>query len=300
MLIRTQCPLGGPPEADREVYPANFDATQVTPEIFSARRMPDRMHYRMVRNAQTGCLRADPILDQDTVLALYRASEVTQVSIAQYAAEAYAHYLEKALPLLPDRRGALEIGCGHGAFLSTLLDKGFAAARGVEPSADAVAKACDRVRAGIVQGILAPGLFPPESFSLVCGFQVLDHLIDPNECLRLCRESLAPGGVMYWICHNVGAPIARLLGARCPIVDIEHVVLYDKRTIAALFARNGFEVVEVFDVRNAYPLSYWLHLAPLPVAIKRPLARLLNGASLADWRLAANFGNMGVVARRQA
>jgi hypothetical protein len=103
---------------------------------------------------------------------------------------------------------------------------------------------------------------------------------------------------MFWICHDVGSPLARLLGERCPIIDIEHVVLYDKKTIVQLFARNGFEVIDVFGVRNAYPLSYWLHLAPLP---RKQLAlRFVQASGLGRWQVRANLGNMGIIARKPA
>ncbi len=298
MLIRTRCPIDGTDDADVEIYPANFDAERVTPEVFSARRMPDRTHYRMVRNARTGCLRANPILDNDTILSLYGLSKVTEESVASLAAETYARYLPKALPLVPDKRGAMEIGCGHGAFLPRLLDAGFSRVVGIELSADALEKAEPRVRSHIVRQPLQRGVFDPESFSLVCGFQVLDHLANPTEVLDAAYEILVPGGVMYWICHDVGSWLARILGERCPMIDIEHVVLYDRKTISRLFARNRFETVEVFGVRNAYPLDYWAHLAPLPGALKRLLRSFLKAGGVGRWQLAANFGNMGIIARK--
>ena len=298
MLIHTRCPLDGTDDADVEVYPANFDIERVTPDIFSARRVPDRMHYRMVRNTRTGCLRANPILDTDTILALYRASKVTDESVEALAAETYGRYLHRAMPLIPDRRAAMEIGCSHGAFLEKLLEAAFSRVVGIEPSADAVLKADPRVRSCIIHEPLRHGAFEPESFSFVCGFQVLDHLTDPNEVLEAAREILVPGGVMYWICHDVGSLFARLLGERCPMIDIEHVVLYDRKTLARLFERNGFITVEVFGVRNAYPLDYWARLAPLPGMVKRVLRSLLKSSGAGRWQLAANFGNMGIIARK--
>jgi len=296
MLIHTKCPIDGTDDLDEELYPASFDLEHVTPEVFSARRMPDRMHYRMVRNKRTGCVRADPILDLETILALYQQSRVNQQDVAPYTLKTYEKYLERVLPLLPDKRGALEIGCATGLFLEQLFTRGFSVVKGIELSADAVEKAPMQVRPHILQQPLTPGLFTPESFSLVCGFQVLDHLIQPNEILTASWEILAPGGIMYWICHDIGSPVARLLGERCPIIDIEHVVLYDKRTLAKLFSRNNFDVLHVFGVSNAYPLSYWLHLAPVPK--KEWFLPFLNATGLGRWQMNANLGNMCIIARK--
>lgn len=296
MLIHTRCPIDGTDDADEELYPANFDLDHVTPEVFSARRMPDRMHYRMVRNKRNGCVRADPILDNESVVALYQRSRVNLESLAVASTKTYAHYLERALPYLPNRHGAIEIGCAGGLFLAHLMALGFENVKGIELSADAIAKADEQVRPHIVANPLKPGLFPTASFSLACGFQVLDHLLDPNEVIGACYDLLVPSGIAFWICHDIGSPLARLLGERCPMVDIEHVVLYDRKTIAQLFRKNGFDVIRVFGVRNTYPLSYWFRLAPLP--LKSSVLRALNATGLGGWQLSANLGNMGIVARK--
>ncbi len=299
MLVHTKCPLDGTDDADVEVFPANWDPAQVDTAVFSARRMPDRLHYRMVRNRRTGCLRADPILDEDTILNLYRGSKVTYESLADYTGATYARYLKsRVLPVLADRRGALEIGCGHGFFLKALHAAGFQMVRGVEPSEDAMAKAPAEIRPEIVLGYLKEETFPANSFSLVCGFQVLDHLVQPNEVLQMAYRMLAPGGVMYWICHDIRSWPARLLGRRCPMLDIEHVVLYDQQTIRKLFEKNGFAVEDVFRVWDRYPADYWAHLAPLPQGLKGMMRGMMDGLGLGRVPLSVCFGNQCIIARK--
>jgi len=298
MLIHTRCPLDDSDDADVEVYPANFEPAQLDPEIFSARRLPDRIHYRMVRNRRNGCLRADPILDEDTLLGFYRASKMTYEPVIEFTVATYLQHFRKVVPLLPDRRGVLEIGCGSGFFLERLAPFHFDRLAGVEPSAEAVSKASPLLRLSIVQGVLAPETFPADTFSLVCGFQVLDHLARPNQVLQRCKRVLGPGGIMLWICHDIGFLLARLLGRSCPMIDIEHTVLYDRRTIRRLFELNGFEVLEVGGVANGYPLSYWTNLAPFHGLLKKTLQRLLGATGLGRLPIRANLGNMYLVARK--
>ncbi len=299
MLIHTRCPIDQTDEFDVELYPANFDLADLTPETFSARRTPDRIHYRMVKSTRSNCVRADPILDEATVTRLYRASKVTYEPEAEYAAKTYLKYLERARRYLPDKRGVLEVGCGHGFFLKHMAGLGFERVAGVELSAHAVAKADPEIRPGIVAGSLQPGLFEDEAFSLICGFQVLDHLANPNETLQICRNLLAPRGVMFWICHDIASPFARLLGERCPVIDIQHVVLYDRKTVSMLFQRNGFEVLDVFGVVNRYPLSYWTSLAPMLKTMNQALLTFLKATRLGSLPLSANFGNLGILARKR-
>jgi hypothetical protein len=150
----------------------------------------------------------------------------------------------------------------------------------------------------MVNGVLGPDTFDREAFSLICGFQVLDHLLRPNDVLQQCWRLLAAGGVMYWICHDIGWWMPRLLGRSCPIVDIEHTVLFDRRTVRQLFENNGFDVAEVAGVRNRYPLEYWLHLAPAPRPLKAAIRKVLAITRLGRVTLTVNPGNLSIVARK--
>ncbi len=288
-MIHTHCPLGGSDADDEERYPANFDPASIDAAHFSARRLPDRIHYRMVRNRATGSLRADPILSDADLERLYRQSTVTYGDLEDYSTATYIELLREITPFAPDHRGLLEIGCGTGAFLAKV--EGFDRVVGVEPSRDAAALA----KVEVVNSVLKPGLFPDGSFSLICGFQVLDHLADPNAALQICRNLLVDGGVMLWVCHDAGAPVNRLLGRYSPVVDIEHPVLYDQSTIKRLFERNDFDVLRVWRVANRYPLWYWAQLAPLPNFMKRLIVRTLRA-----WGGTArlSLGNMAIVARK--
>lgn len=299
MLIPTTCPLGGAPESDVEVYPANFDPADLNADTFSARRMPDHLHYRMVRNGETGLLRADPILDIETLANLYRESTVTYFDIEAHITRTYLEYAERVWPVIPDKRGVLEIGCGDGCVLAEFAGQGFETVAGVEPSAEAAARGREAGRPYIREGLLTDGLFAPETFSLITGFQVLDHIPNPNDVLGTCHGLLAPGGITYWICHDIEHWLPKLLGKRCPMIDIEHTVLYNKRTIRALFEQNGFEVLDVFSVANKYPLGYWLHLAPIPGAIRNVFQKLFAVTGLEKLLLRANLGNQGIVARKK-
>ena len=54
----------------------------------------------------------------------------------------------------------------------------------------------------------------------------------------------------------------------------------NRRIMRIVLTGAGFEVLEVFGVRNRYPLEYWLHLAPLPRPLKAALGRPRNRSAL--------------------
>ena len=74
-LVATRCAICGTEDNSETVYPANFDAGAFTPEIFSARRNPDRIHYRLVRCLTCGLFRSDPVASDDVLSDLYARSE---------------------------------------------------------------------------------------------------------------------------------------------------------------------------------------------------------------------------------
>ena len=294
-LQPTRCPICDTNEFDLPVYERNFEPGDLTGAVFSARRLPDRLHYRMVRCGHCGLLRSDPILTGAELARLYGESTVTYEAEAEFARATYRAALERALPLVSGRERLLEIGCGSGFFLREAQRLGFREACGVEPSAHAIAHAPIELRAAIRPGLYTAETFPAASVDVVCGFQVLDHAPDPAALLTAAHEDLRPGGVALFINHDCGAWSARLLGEASPIVDVEHTVLFDKRTVARLFEKCGFRVHEVFSVRNTYPLRYWLRMAPVPRALKALLLRVAE-SGLGRIPVTLRAGTLGIIA----
>ncbi len=294
-MRHTLCAICDTDRWDRPLYAEALGDGAFTSERFSARRLPDRIHYRMVRCGNCGLIRSDPVIEETELAGLYEASRLTYAQEAEFAGDTYARYLREVLPLAPARDRLLEIGCGNGFFLERALDLGFTEVSGVEPSRDAVEAASPRVRDAIRRDGFRDGLFPESHFSVVCGFQVFDHLANPNEILQACRRILRPGGLILLIHHDAGAWTHRLLGERSPIIDVEHIYLYDRRTMARILAKNGFEILRVFSVRNRYPISYWTGMAPIPAGLKRQLVPKLRNSALGRRAVAWKAGNLGIV-----
>lgn len=297
-LIPTRCAICGVTDQADELYPANLPPHAFTAAVFSARRVPDRTHHRMVRCRRCSLVRADPVLDPDLSAELYRASTFDYAEELDGLRSTYGAALDRLAALVPARRGILDIGCGNGFMLGLARERGWTDVRGVEPSADAIAQARPDVRELIVPDIMRRGLLPDESFDAVTMFQVLDHMPDPQTLLRDCRTVLRPGGAILALNHNVAAWSARVLGERSPIVDVEHTYLYSPETIRRLFEQAGFEVMSVASVRNTHSLAYLLHLVPMPPRLKASLLPRLRGTRLGQLRTTIPLGNLCLIARR--
>ena len=297
-LHATRCPICGTEGNALELYPANFDSQAFNSIVFSARRLPDRIHYRMVRCNNCGLVRSDPIANPEVLGQLYTKSTFDYADEIQNLRITYGHYLAKLADYGSQKDTLLEIGCGNGFFLEEALAQGYATVRGVEPSISAVAKANSRVQPYIVCDVVRPKLFEPEQFDVICMFQVLDHLPDPNSVIEECFHLLKPGGLILCINHNVEALSARILRNRSPIIDIEHTYLYNPATMQRIFAAQGFQVKRVGAVYNTYSLYYLIRLIPLPIKIKRLLLDRMENTLTGNARLRVPLGNLYLIAQR--
>jgi SAM-dependent methyltransferase len=285
------CPLCGASEAS-SVREASFDAARLGTFSFASRKRPELMHWRLVTCASCGLVYASPAPAEDVLLGAYRDAAFDAAGESRDAARTYASVVARVLPDLPDRAGALDVGAGDGAFLERLLELCFFGVVGLEPSEAARRGAPEHVRGLIRDEPFAAKLFAEGSFSLVTCLQTIEHVPEP---LALCREAhrlLQAGGAFVVVCHDRRAAPARLLGRRSPIYDVEHLQLFDRRTIRALLERSGFEGIQVHTLVNRYPLRYWLRLARAPQA----LVRLLG--PLASIPLIVPAGNLWVVGYR--
>ena len=131
-------------------------------------------------------------------------------------------------PYLPPPGRAVDVGCGHGAIVHALLERGWDA-RGFDMSEwmiDAARKhapqlGADRFVVGDVNAFPFDG-----AFELVTCFEVLEHIPDPLPALGALRDHLAPGGRLIATTPN----LEPLMPAKDPLTsDPTHVSVHSPR-----------------------------------------------------------------------
>lgn len=297
-MINLHCAICDQKEEISEFIPANFDLQCLSSKTFSARRMPDRLHYRMVECKKCGLIFSNPVLAQNKIIDLYKKSKFTYGSQTQYLKKTYGRYLKDILPGDSQKLKLLEIGCGNGFFLEEAKRIGVSEVWGIEPSAACVRQAAKQIRPKIIPDILKVGLFKPNSFDIVCCFHTLDHVIDPNKFLKIAYGLLAPKGKALFIVHDTKGLSSRLFGTRSSIFDIEHIYLFNKANFNKIFRLHNFKIISVFDVENSYPLAYWLNMSPLPMFLKQPLDKFLKFSRMDSITFSLKAGNIGIIAEK--
>ena len=271
-FIETYCAICQTQGNCETIYDANIGDSALSPIMFSARRLPDRLYYRWVRCKTCRLYRSDPVLKTD-LSGLYKESTFDYSSEVPGIARTYIQITVDALkPNIP-QGSVLEVGGGNGFYLESALECGFSNAIAVEPSIDAVNKSRPDIRKNTVISVMESGLVESNSQDLVAMFHVMDHLPEPLETLRSCVETLKPGGTLVVAVHNINSWSARLLRSKSPIIDIEHTYLYSRSTGEHLFTLAGLTDIKSHSYRNHYSVAYLLHLTPFP---KKPKEWLLN------------------------
>jgi SAM-dependent methyltransferase len=295
-FVSTNCAICGPGIAANELYPANFGVDDITPARFSARRLPDRVHYRMVRCNRCGLVRSDPVLDEATLGHLYAESTFDYEAETNNLKATYGRYLSRLRRLGGRQESLLEVGCGDGFFLEQALQQGYTRVRGVEPSSAAIAGASPQVRDQIVCDVMRPGLFADGEFDAVCMFQVFDHVPHPEVVLTACRAALRPGGLILCLNHNVESVSAHVMRERSPIIDIEHTYLYSPTTMRRIFKAGGFTVLEQGHVNNTYSIGYVVHLMPMPKRAKDLALGTMSRSRIGRLSVPVPLGNLYLIA----
>jgi SAM-dependent methyltransferase len=287
------CPVCNASADTAELFLAeNIDTSRLSGFSFASRKEPEYMCHRLVRCSICELVYAVFPPGQDELANAYHSAEYDSAEEASDAADAYLKAISPILAELPQRESVLEIGAGTGVFLERLASQGFSNLVGVEPSTAAITAAPASRRDWIHEGIFREQDFSPESFDLICCFMTMEHVSRPGELARAAFRLLRPGGAFVTVTHDYRSSVNRLLGRRSPIIDIEHLQLFSKRSIREMFARSGYADIAVRDFSNRYSVRYWVRLSPIPSPLKKVVLSAINFFGARDVKLTFNVGNM--------
>ena len=270
----------------------NIDQAKLSEFSFASRKEPEFMCHRLVQCPNCDLVYADQPPDEGELAHAYHAANYDSSEEANDAAAAYIKAIQPTLGMLARHQSALEIGAGNGIFLEHLSREGFTELVGIEPSPAAIADAPEYRRAWIREGMFEEINFVPASFDLICCFMTMEHVRDPNIVASAAFRLLRPGGAFVTVTHNYRSLVNRLLGKRSPIIDIEHMQLFSRRSVRYLFENTGYADVTVNAFVNTYPLRYWMRLAPLPHRIKSTMSSLMASMGISNAKLGVNVGNL--------
>jgi SAM-dependent methyltransferase len=273
-MLDTKCAICGNNKNTKILFKENLNYNKINSQTFSARRTPDKFHYRILKCQKCGLIFSNPVLDNREIESLYKKSDFNYSEESNYLKKTYFEYFRRNLLKNKNKNlKILEIGAGNGFFLEELTDRGYKNIYGIEPGKASVEKARKDIKKRIKIGVLKEGLFPNSHFDIILCFHTLDHIVNINNFIRETQYLLREGGMIFFVVHDTEGLSVKLLGERSPVFDIEHIYLFNEKTLRELFKKNNFINLKTFSIKNTYSIKYWLKLFPFPLLIKNTLLK---------------------------
>ena len=271
----------------------------LTNSNFAGRKNPDGYHYRMLRCSKCSLLYASEIYDEEYSNHLYNESTFDYSDELKGLSKSYSKSLKDGLKLLKNNKdNFLEIGCGNGFMLKEALKMGFKNVKGIEPSKEAISFADSEVKKNIYHGIFNGDQINNELYDVVFIAMIIEHVVDANKFLNSIYKTLKPGGIIICICHNERHFLSKILKNKHPIINDEHVAVFNKKALKLIFYKNNFTEIEIHNLKNFYSIDYWIKMIPIPFLIKKILN---NSIFLLLKKLIFGFkaGNLYLIAKKK-
>ncbi|MCI5137043.1 MAG: class I SAM-dependent methyltransferase [Candidatus Electrothrix sp. AR1] len=150
-------------------------------------------------------------------------------------------------PLKPGR--LLEIGCASGSFLHQMANQGWQV-QGIEFSEKA-ARAAAQQGYSVYTGSLESAPPPNESFDLIVGWMVLEHLHDPIGSLKKLREWANQDAWLVFSVPNAGSLEFSLFKNKWYALQLPtHLYHFTPATIEKVLSAGGWKIEKIFHQRN--------------------------------------------------
>lgn len=143
----------------------------------------------------------------------------------------------------PVHRRLFEIGSAYGLFLDSVRDK-FEAVQGIDVTEDGVRHAREQLHLDVIQGDFLEHQMPAVPFDVICLWDTIEHLRQPQLYLKKLSEHLRTGALIAITTGDVESLNARVRGAKWRLIHPPtHLHYFSRRSLARLLNRNGFDVV---------------------------------------------------------
>jgi SAM-dependent methyltransferase len=144
----------------------------------------------------------------------------------------------------------LDIGASNGGLVKAALDRGWDA-WGIEPYGIALKDTPSYVRDRIYEGYLNKTFSKWRKYDLITMWDVIEHVPNPREIIRISSELLKPNGV-FIICTPNFASIGRLLAKASwgPILEPSHLSFWTPAMFRQAFPGFDLRIISMYSSGN--------------------------------------------------
>jgi len=296
-FVKTECLVCSTKTDTVEVYPQNLPKN-ISEVNYSGRKIPDNFHYRMIRCLSCGLLFADEIYDSDTITQLYENSSFDYTNELKGLEKTYSSLFKYINKYDIEKNKFLDVGCANGFLVKKAKDFGFKHVYGSEISFNAINASDDSIKKNILQGPFDPKNYKKNSFDVVFFAMIIEHFENPNKFLNDVYKILKPGGLLIGITHDEKHFLSKILKNKHPIINDEHIAVFDKNTLKKIMKKNLFKVLNTENLKNYYSISYWLQLLPIAYFIKKICIYFSKFCNLDKKLIGLKAGNIYIICKK--
>jgi SAM-dependent methyltransferase len=112
---------------------------------------------------------------------------------------------------------------------------------------------CNVFEGSIEESALAEG-----AYDAVTMLDLIEHVPDPMSTVASAARLLRPGGALFVLTPDLGAPVARLMRSWWWGLRPAHLHYFSRATLTDFLEKSGFAVVEVRRPGHWFTLGYWI------------------------------------------
>jgi SAM-dependent methyltransferase len=182
----------------------------------------------------------------------------------------------------------LDIGCSGGYFLDVMngWDR-----YGIEISPSYhVAK--QKYGEQISCDFLHDGQWEKQSFDVITLLDSFDHMKDPLDVLRICRDILKPGGLIVIKVHDISSLFARISGNRYyALIPPYHLSYFSPRTLRLALEKNGFSFLKNTYIPHILFISTIFHRLSRgnATSLFGKVSSVLHGTTIGNLKIRKNM-----------
>jgi 2-polyprenyl-3-methyl-5-hydroxy-6-metoxy-1,4-benzoquinol methylase len=151
----------------------------------------------------------------------------------------------------------LEFGCAYGFFLVEAAPL-FERVEGIELCAEAV-DFCQSRGLNVVRGVVDPETLRGP-YDAAVGLDVIEHIPEPQQAIRLIAEKLNPGGTLLLTTGDWGSLLARAMGPKWRLMTPpQHLSFFTPKSMTRMLEAAGLRVVELSHPGKRVPMSLFAY-----------------------------------------
>lgn len=140
-------------------------------------------------------------------------------------------------------RNLLEIGSAYGFFLDQVRNE-FATVQGIDIAQDGARYARETLNLDVLCGDFLTSDFGDRSFDVVCMWDTIEHLPQPQLFLQKIKKVTQPGALLAITTGDIDSANARAMKRKWRLIHPPtHAHYFSRKTLSELLRRNHFEVL---------------------------------------------------------